>query len=79
MAVAKDLAEGQIENQIKILLAERDWNMKDLERATGLEYTTIRRFCDKRSQNINKPVLSVICNALNCQPGDIFVYVPDEG
>ena len=32
----------------------------------------------RHKQSVSYDVLAVICKLLNCQPGDILEYVPDE-
>ena len=38
--------------------------------------STLQKFRDGEIVNIDN--LNVICKLLNCQPGDILEYVPDE-
>ncbi len=37
--------------------------------------TTIQKIVN--SKTINTDTIIVLCNALNCQPGDIMEYIPD--
>lgn len=67
-----------IRNRLRVILAERRMTMADLADRAGLHYTTVNRFEKDDTVNIAKPTLNAICQALGVQPGDIFVYVPDE-
>ena len=45
----------------------------------GVPYPTLWKLGKKESQSsINLHVLSKICSALNCLPGDILIYEQDE-
>lgn len=67
-----------IKSRLKILLAERDMTLRDLSRATGMHYTSINRFEKDGRTFIARGTLDAVCKALNVQPGDIFVYLPEE-
>ena len=68
---------GQIKNRLKVILAERDMNVKQLSEASGVHYTTARRAV-RSTKNANWAVIGKICQTLGIQPGDIFIYIPDE-
>lgn len=44
---------------------------------TGLSSATVAKLSSHRSVNVE--IIDRVCKALNCQPGDIMEYVPDEG
>jgi putative transcriptional regulator len=67
-----------IENRLRVLLAERKMNMRQLAELTGVQYTTIRRFAGDEITSIHKKTLEKVCAALGVQPGDIFVYRPQD-
>ncbi|HKX26504.1 MAG TPA: helix-turn-helix transcriptional regulator [Blastocatellia bacterium] len=50
-----------------------------LSQNSGIPYVTLWNLSKKESQSsINLPVLSRICSALDCLPGEILVYAADE-
>ena len=67
-------AKGSIKNRMKVLLAERDMNIKDFAEVAGFHYTTAQRFCSGGQQNVSLPILAKVCETLEVQPGDIFIY-----
>lgn len=49
-----------------------------LSRVAGIPHVTVWNLSRKKSQSsINLSVLSRICTALNCLPGDLLEYLPD--
>jgi putative transcriptional regulator len=51
--------------------------MTEVARRTGIGKTTLLRLYHDRAEGIRFDVLARLCKALNCQPGDLLVYVPD--
>lgn len=50
-----------------------------LAQNSGVPYVTLWKLGQVNTQrSINLPVLSRVCSALNCQPGDLLSYLPDE-
>jgi len=70
-----------IEWRLHIKMAEKRWRIADLERASGVSRETIRKLYYGKVDAIRMDTLDAICRALNCQVGDLMVYVPsqDEG
>lgn len=48
-----------------------------LAQETGIAYTTLHRLGKARANSIDFRVLDGICAALNCQPGDLFIRIPN--
>ena len=42
----------------------------------GLHPATISKL--QKNQRINTDTINTLCKLLNCQPGDIMEYIPDE-
>ena len=51
------------------LLIDKDMNKTDLRNATGLSTFTVAKM--SRGENVNTSILTRICEALNCDIGDI--------
>lgn len=65
--------------KLKVTLASRNMKQMDLVRATGIRQPTISAIClNHKLTMIRIDTIHKICKALNCQPNDIFEYVPDE-
>ena len=68
-----------IEVRLKQLLDERGRSRYWLAQETGIEYKTLARIESAEHFNrIELRVLDEICRALDCQPGDVLVRVPDR-
>jgi DNA-binding Xre family transcriptional regulator len=70
-----------IKNRLKILLAEKDLNYSKLSEITCISINALSKMGKKGgtgSKQITYNVLDKICEALDCQVGDLLVWVPDE-
>lgn len=63
--------------RLSAIMGEKRLKMTDVARATGLARSTVWGLYHDRVQRVEYPVLDKLCRALNCQPGDLLVYVPD--
>lgn len=63
-----------IKCRLKVLLAERDLQQKDLIAMTGGQANTISKMCRNEIKHIPVSTLNAICESLNVQPGDVFIY-----
>jgi DNA-binding Xre family transcriptional regulator len=59
------------------LLQRRDIKKGDLMQSAGLSWPTMSKL--SKGLPVNSEIISRICAALNCQPGDIMEYLPEEG
>ncbi len=60
------------------MLGERRLKMTDLANEAGIAKNTVMSLYHERAKGVTFEVLEKICKALNCQPGDLLEYVPDE-
>lgn len=67
-----------IEVRLKPLLTARKKSRYWLAKHTGLSPITISNLYKGKTQGIDYETLNVICRELDCQPGDILVYVNEE-
>ncbi|HEV7473795.1 MAG TPA: helix-turn-helix transcriptional regulator [Pyrinomonadaceae bacterium] len=68
-----------IEVRLKQLLEERGHTRYWLAKESGIDYTTLARIEGAEHTNrIELRVLDGICRTLECQPGDILVWVDDS-
>lgn len=67
-----------IRYHLKALLADKCMTQKELAEATGIRPPTISAICVGSVKQLPVGVLDKICAVLDCQPGDILEYVPDD-
>lgn len=61
------------------LLAERDMLVKDLAAAVGVTVVNLSVLKNDRARAIRFSTLTALCDALQCQPGDLFSVAPPDG
>jgi putative transcriptional regulator len=66
--------------RLAALMADREIDYKELAELTGFNKVTVNRHKNKRTMpnRLEETTLIQYCKALNCQPGDLLVYIPDE-
>lgn len=64
--------------RLSALRGEKRWTQKKLARVTGIREATISELDRQITARVSLEHINLICEAFNCQPGDIFVYVPDD-
>ena len=65
-----------IKVNLPVLLAKRGWKQSDLVKATGLRPNDISDKAHGTAERIHLKKLGLICEALDCNVGDIFEYAP---
>lgn len=60
------------------VLADRKMRSKELAERIGLSEVNLSRIKCGRISAVRFSTLDAICRALDCQPGDILEYVPDD-
>lgn len=68
----------RIESRLSHILGAKRLKMSEVARKTGIGKSTLLRLYHDRAEGIRFDVLAKLCHFLNCQPGDLLVYVPDE-
>lgn len=63
-----------IEIRIDQLLKARRRTFYWLAKETGISHTTLWRLKKDKALGINFATLEKLCEALDCQPGDIFAF-----
>ena len=67
-----------IQNNLSLMIGKKRIKMAELARMTGLNKNTILNLYHEKSKRIEFKVIDKLCRALKCQPGDLFLYVPDK-
>lgn len=60
------------------MLAQRKVNGKDLAERIGISPVNISRIKTGKISAVRFSTLDAICRALDCQPGDLLEYIPDD-
>ncbi|MEM9054253.1 MAG: helix-turn-helix transcriptional regulator [Pseudomonadota bacterium] len=63
---------------LDVMLAKRKVKSKDLAKYLGLSETSLSLFKSGKLKGIRFKNLEMMCEYLDCKPGDIIDYVPDE-
>ena len=67
-----------IKFKVKVMLAINEMTQKELAERTGIRPPTVSAICTGAVKHLPVEALNKICEVLNCQPGDIMEYIPDE-
>jgi len=63
---------------IDVMLAKRKMSVTELSERVGITMANISILKNGKAKAIRIQTLDAICQALDCQPGDILEYVSDE-
>lgn len=53
--------------------------LNELEEKTGISLNNLSILKTGKAKAVRFSTLNEICQALQCQPGDLLQYIPDEG
>jgi putative transcriptional regulator len=65
-----------IDSRISEILGRRRESITDLSRGTGISYATCHALYHGTSKMINFETLDRLCRYFDCQPGDLYAYLP---
>lgn len=60
------------------MLAQRKVNGKDLAERIGISPVNLSRIKTGKISAVRFSTLDAICRVLDCQPGDLLEYIPDD-
>ncbi|MDO5724908.1 MAG: helix-turn-helix transcriptional regulator [Tissierellia bacterium] len=63
---------------LDIMLAKRKMTVTELSERVGITMANISILKNNKARAIRFSTLSEICKVLECQPGDILEYIPEE-
>ena len=63
---------------LDVMLAKRKMSVTELSERVGITLSNISILKNNKAKAIRFDTLNSICEALDCQPGDILVYEKDE-
>ena len=67
-----------IQVELDVMLARRKMSLTELSARVGITMANLSILKNGRARAVRMETLNAICRALDCQPGDILVYRPDE-
>ena len=67
-----------IEVNLDIMLAKRKMSMTELSEKVGITMANLSILKTGKAKAIRFSTLEAICEALDCQPGDILSYKPND-
>lgn len=65
---------GNIVLRLDRVMVERKMSLNDLAQQVGISNVNLSKIKNNRVTAIRFSTLAAICQALNCQPGDILEY-----
>ena len=63
---------------LDVMLAKRKMSLGQLSQEVGVTMANLSILKTNKAKAVRFTTLEVICKVLDCQPGDILAYVPEE-
>ena len=63
---------------LDVMLAKRKMSLSQLSEQVEVTIANLSVLKTNKAKAVRFSTLEAICKALNCQPGDILEYVPEE-
>ncbi len=60
------------------MMADRKMSLNELAEKVGMTNVNLSNLKTSKMKGIRFETMNAICEALNCQPGELFEYVKDE-
>ena len=70
--------DGEIIFNIDVMLAKRKMSVTELSEKVGITIANVSVLKNGKAKALKISTLIKLCEALNCQPGDILEYKKDE-
>lgn len=67
-----------IHSRLAVLMAEQNIKLRDLAQRIGIDEVNLSRIKTDKFKAIRMSTLNALCRELECQPGDLFIYKPEE-
>ncbi|WP_228061068.1 MULTISPECIES: helix-turn-helix domain-containing protein [unclassified Coleofasciculus] len=66
--------------RLAAVMADREVDYKELAQKTGMHPVTLSKLKNSRIMppRLDRTTLEKLCNALNCQPGELLRHIPEE-
>ena len=79
MAMTQENLNGEIVFNIDVMLAKRKMSVTDLAEKVGITLPNMSVLKNGKAKAVRISTLIKLCNALDCQPGDLLEYRSYEG
>jgi len=66
-----------IQIQLDTILSDKDMKGKELAEIVGITEANLSILRSGKAKAVRFSTLAAICEALNCQPGDILTYISE--
>lgn len=63
---------------LDVMLAKRKMSMNELSERVGITLANLSILKNNKGKAVRFSTLDAICKVLDCQPGDLLEYQPDE-
>ncbi|WP_427977693.1 helix-turn-helix domain-containing protein [Agarivorans sp.] len=63
---------------LDVMLAKRKMRLNDLSESVGISIQNLSILKTGRAKAVRFSTLNAICQVLECQPGDLLEYQPDQ-
>ena len=63
---------------LDVVMAQRKMTLSQLSEQVDITLANLSILKNNKAKAVRVSTLEAICAALDCQPGDILVYVPEE-
>lgn len=67
-----------IVTNLDVMMARRKISLKDLAERIGMSTTNLSLLKTGKVHGVRYRTMEALCRELDCQPGDLFEYRPDE-
>ena len=67
-----------IEINLDVMMAKRKISLKELSERVGITEANLSILKNNKAKAIRFSTLEALCEVLECQPGDLMVYVEEE-
>ena len=64
--------------RLDYVLLDKRMKLKDLAEATGLAVNNLSVLKTNKARAVRFSTLNSLCKALNCTPGELLEYIPEE-
>ena len=64
---------------LDVMMAKRKMSLNELAERVDVTVANLSVLKNNRAKAVRFSTLEAICRTLDCQPGDILEYVPEEG
>ncbi|NBK77801.1 transcriptional regulator [bacterium D16-76] len=70
---------GKIVLNLDARMAERKVSLNQLAEQVGITNVNLSKIKNNHVTALRFSTLAAICEALDCQPGDLLAYLPEDG